>query len=55
MPDRGVHVPLAVAPAATEQALQVPAQAVLQQTPLAQKPLEQLAFVAHASPRAPNV
>ena len=54
-PDRGEQVPLTAAPAATEQALHVPAQAVLQQTPFAQKPLEQLALVEQVSPRTPKM
>ena len=53
MPVRREQVPLTAAPAATEQASQVPAlQAVLQQTPSTQKPLRQSAALPHAVPRA---
>ena len=49
VPVRGVQVPFAVAPAALEQASQLPAShALLQQTPSAQKPLSQLAAAVHA-------
>src|SRR4051794_26717517 len=50
-PVRSVHVPSAAPPAAIEQASHGPApHAALQQTPSAQKPLWQLAPVAHAMP-----
>jgi hypothetical protein len=53
-PLKSEHVPFTAAPAATEHASHGPAaQAVLQQTPSAQKPLAQSEPVAHPVPSAP--
>lgn len=55
-PVNSLHVPLTAAPAVTEQASQEPPlQAVVQQTPSAQKPLWQSPGPMHAAPGGANV